>query len=72
MHSNNGLYIKTWEDEIYDLQLIGFMNVLLSIYEYSIEDVRLIVKLLHSEISEKLIEKSMNPYALFSINEMIV
>ena len=79
LQENNGLFIKTWTDEIRDNQLYDFLKLLkgkykfiiiIEIYYYDTKDVRNIIKNIKKEVGKRLIKNphTQNPYADLSLN----
>jgi CTD small phosphatase-like protein 2 len=62
-HQENGLYIKSWENDITDMQLIGLLGILVSIVEIGFEDIRDVIKIIKQEVTYKTVNTSINPYA---------
>ena len=65
---DNGLLIKTWTYDVYDNQLKDFERILLDIIKYNVEDVRIIIKKIHSCLKMGFIN---NPYSKICIENII-
>lgn len=63
LQPDNSLYIKTWENDIFDNQLKGLANILEYINYANIDDVREIIRIIKKDYIEySLINKCNNPY----------
>lgn len=49
---NNGLHIKTWSNDIKDMQLAELKSILRDIYLYDVNDVRDIIKCIHEDLNK--------------------
>ncbi len=47
---NNGLAIKTWNNDMKDTQLLELKNILKDFYVYEVKDVRLVIKGIHEDL----------------------
>jgi CTD small phosphatase-like protein 2 len=63
----NGLYIKTWENDITDNQLNGLGILLCDLAKRELDDIRKIISIVHSQIDRKLIESSNDPYSFVKL-----
>jgi Dullard-like phosphatase family protein len=66
LQKENGLYIKTWEDDLSDMQLIGILDLLLHITEVGYEDIRIPLAKVKTQIPQKTINTHINPYSLIN------
>ena len=72
LQPNNGLLIKTWTNDLEDKQLLGLLELLLSIKNLEeIKDVRKIINYINSITPYKLIQESKNPYCNIDLNVFI-
>lgn len=70
-HSDNGLYIKTWEDDIEDQQLYGLTNLLLHIAKAGFPDVREAIHIIKKELGNRDINALPNPYDEVNLKKVI-
>lgn len=70
LHPFNGLYIKTWKNDIFDQQLFGLAHLLLSLEEAGFEDIRTAVELIKNELDINEINSLENPYSELSVKKI--
>jgi TFIIF-interacting CTD phosphatase-like protein len=68
LNKENGLTIKTWENDIFDQQLYGLRYLLSAIYQADVDDVRTVIPKITSLVSLKRINNEKNPYMNVDIN----
>ena len=72
LQPENSLYIKTWENDINDIQLTGLGNMLELIDSIGFEDIREVIKILKSDyVDYKLIDNNPNPYSKITKEDLI-
>ena len=69
MQPNNGIYIKTWTNDVNDTQLKDLLKILKDIVIYSVEDVRPIIQKMNEDI--KASGNMINPYANINIPKIL-
>ena len=62
------MLIKSWTYDVYDNQLKDFERILLDIVKFNVEDVRVIIKKIHSCLKMGFIN---NPYSKICIENFI-
>ena len=62
LQPNNGLWTTTWTEDIKETQLQDMCRILLEIYSYKPNDIRLYIKKIKDEVSIKLNKNIQNPY----------
>ena len=62
------MLINSWTYDVYDNQLKDFERILLDIVKFNVEDVRVIIKKIHSSLKFGLIN---NPYSKICIENFI-
>jgi hypothetical protein len=62
-HPDNGLYIKTWREDIFDQQLYGLINLLIDIAKVGFDDIREAIHILKKLLKNRDITVLDNPYA---------
>jgi hypothetical protein len=71
LQPNNGLFIKTWNEEMRDTQLYDFGKILKDIRTLNVPDVRNVIKKLKEEVLKKVKKNSANPYSNIEISKLI-
>lgn len=71
MQPNNGLFIKTWNDDMKDNQLNDLAKILKEIKVHNVPDVRNVIKKIKDEVSKKVKKNCSNPYANIDISKLI-
>lgn len=66
---NNGLAIRTWNDDMKDSQLVDLMKILQDIHSMRIPDVRVIIKKIKEDLSKT--KNTLNPYTNIEISKLI-
>ena len=69
MQPNNGLFIKTWTNDVNDTQLKDLLKILKDIVINNVDDVRPIIQKINEEI--KLSGNLINPYSKINIQKII-
>ena len=69
MQPNNGIYIKTWTNDVNDTQLKDLLKILKDIVIYSVEDVKPIIQKMNEDI--KASGNMINPYANINIPKIL-
>lgn len=69
LQQNNGLFIKTWNDDMKDTHLFDFAKILKDLITYRVNDVRLVIKKLKDEVAKRLKKNIMNPYSNIDITK---
>lgn len=59
----NGLWIKTWNEDMKDSQLLDLLKILKDIYSLQPSDVRVFIKKIKDEVTKRLGKNSSNPYS---------
>ena len=62
---NNGIFIKTWTNDINDIQFKDLLKILKDIVNYNVTDVRTIIQKMNEEI--KISKNIINPYSNINI-----
>ena len=65
--TNNGLWTKTWTEDMKDTQLNDFIRILKEIYDINPSDVKVLIKKIKEEVNLKLNKNINNPYAKLEI-----
>lgn len=63
LQQNNGLFIKTWNEDMKDTQLYDFGKFLKDLYLMKVPDIRVVLKRIKEEVMKRLKKNSQNPYA---------
>ena len=66
---NNGIYIKTWKNEVNDSELKDLLKILKDIVLYNVNDVRPIIQKMNEEI--KFSGSLINPYSNINLQKII-
>ena len=66
---NNGLGIRTWNEDMKDTQLVDLLKILQDIITYKVTDVRMIIKKIREEITKS--KNTLNPYSSIDISKYI-
>ena len=69
MQPNNGIYIKTWTNDINDCQLKDILKLLKDIVIFNIDDVRPLIQKMNEEIKAN--GNMINPYSNISIPKIL-
>ena len=67
LQNNNGLAIKTWNEDMKDTQLIDLLKILKDIYIMRVPDVRIIIKKMREDAIKA--KNILNPYANVEISK---
>lgn len=71
LQSNNGLWIKTWTDDIKDTNLLDLETVLLELNTMKLDDVRPIIKKIKDEVNKRMNKNISNPYNQLKISSLL-
>jgi CTD small phosphatase-like protein 2 len=71
LQQNNGLFIKTWNDDMKDNQLLDFSKLLKDLYLLRTPDIRPVMKKLKEEVAKRLKKNLQNPYANIDLTKFI-
>lgn len=71
LQQNNGLFIKTWNDDMKDTQLNDFSKLLKDLFELKLPDVRIVVKKIKDEVSRRVKKNNQNPYANLDLSKYL-
>jgi CTD small phosphatase-like protein 2 len=71
LQQNNGLFIKTWNEDIKDTQLFDFSKLLRDLYALRPTDIRVILKKVKEEVGKRLKKSNANPYANLELTKFI-
>lgn len=63
----NGLWIKTWNEDMKDSQLLDLFKLLKDIYSLQPSDVKVVIKKIKDEVTKRLGKNSSNPYSNISL-----
>lgn len=63
----NGLWIKTWNEDMKDSQLFDLFKLLKDIYSLQPSDVKVVIKKIKDEVTKRLGKNSSNPYSNISL-----
>ena len=69
MQPNNGIFIKTWTNDINDLQFKDLLKILKDIVTYNVNDVRTVIQKMNDEI--KISRNMIRPYANINVSKLI-
>ena len=69
MQPNNGILIKTWTNDVNDLQFKDLLKILKDIVTYNVEDVRTVIQKMNDEI--KISRNYIRPYGNINISKLI-
>ena len=69
MQPNNGIFIKTWTNDINDVQLKDLLVILKDIVSLKVNDVRTIIQKMNDEI--KLGRNIIRPYGNINVAKLI-
>jgi Dullard-like phosphatase family protein len=69
MQPNNGLYIKTWINDMNDYQFKDLLKILIDIVALNVMDVRLIIEKINQKINRE--NNLINPYYNINIEKLI-
>lgn len=69
LHPNNGLYLRTWCNDIFDQQLLGLTDLLIKIEEEGYDDVRKSIELVKNQLNNMDINLLENPYKMITLNK---
>ena len=69
MQPNNGIFIKTWTNDINDVQFKDLLKILKDIVSFNVNDVRPIIQKMNDEI--KISRNIIRPYANINISKLI-
>ena len=71
LQPNNGLFIKTWNEEMKDTQLNDFAKILRDIKILNVTDVRGVIKKIRDEVLKRVKKNAANPYANIEVSKLI-
>ena len=71
LQPNNGLDIKTWTDEMRDSQLLDIGNMLKDLINKKPSDVRVVLKKIKEEVSQRIRKNCFNPYKNIIVDKYI-
>ncbi len=71
LQQNNGLFIKTWNDDMKDTQLMDFAKILRDLVIMRVPDVRIVLKKLKEEVSRRLKKNNLSPYANIEVAKFL-
>jgi TFIIF-interacting CTD phosphatase-like protein len=69
LQNNNGLAIKTWNEDMKDSQLSDFLKILTDIYVLKVPDVRNVIKRIREDLIKT--KNNMNPYSSIDISKYL-
>ena len=69
MQPNNGLFIKTWTNDINDVQFKDLLKILKDIVSLNVNDVRPIIQKINDEI--KISRNIIRPYLNINVSKLI-
>ena len=69
MQPNNGIFIKTWTNDINDMQFKDILKILKDIVAYNVNDVRTIIQKMNDEI--KISRNIVRPYGNINVSKLI-
>ena len=69
MQPNNGIFIKTWTNDINDVQLKDILKILKDIDSYNVTDVRPIIQKMNDDI--KISRNIIRPYLNINISKYL-
>ena len=69
MQPNNGIFIKTWTNDINDIQFKDLLKILKDIVMYNVNDVRTVIQKMNEEI--KISRNIIRPYGNINIAKLI-
>ena len=69
MQPNNGILIKTWTNDVNDVQFKDLLKILKDIVTYNVEDVRTVIQKMNDEI--KISRNFIRPYGNINISKLI-
>jgi CTD small phosphatase-like protein 2 len=69
LQNNNGLAIKTWNEDMKDTQLSDFQKILTDIYVLKVPDVRNVIKRIREDLIKT--KNNMNPYSSIDISKYL-
>ena len=69
MQPNNGIFIKTWTNDINDVQFKDLLKILKDIVSFNVNDVRPIIQKMNDEI--KISRNMIRPYANINVSKLL-
>ena len=69
MQPNNGIFIKTWTNDINDTQFRDLLKILKDIVALNVNDVRTVIQKMNEEI--KISRNIINPYAHINVGKLV-
>ena len=69
MQPNNGLYVKTWINDMNDCQFKDLLKILIDIVLFKVVDVRLIIEKINQKINQE--NNLINPYYNINVEKLI-
>ena len=69
MQPNNGLYVKTWINDMNDYQFKDLLKILIDIVLFKVVDVRLIIEKINQKINQE--NNLINPYYNINVEKLI-
>ena len=69
MQPNNGIFIKTWTNDINDVQFKDLLKILKDIVSFNVNDVRPVIQKMNDEI--KISRNMIRPYANINVSKLI-
>ena len=69
MQPNNGIFIKTWTNDINDVQFKDLLKILKDIVSFNVSDVRPVIQKMNDEI--KISRNMIRPYANINVSKLI-
>ena len=69
MQPNNGLYVKTWINDMNDYQFKDLMKILIDIVLFNVTDVRMIIEKINQKINKD--NNLINPYYNINVEKLI-
>ena len=69
MQPNNGIFIKTWTNDVNDVQFKDLLKILKDIVTYNVEDVRTVIQKMNDEI--KISRNIIRPYGNINVSKLI-
>jgi CTD small phosphatase-like protein 2 len=71
LQQNNGLFIKTWNDDMRDTQLLDFLKILRDLVVSAVPDVRIVLKKIKDEVNKRIKKNATNPYANIEVQKFL-
>lgn len=69
--TENGLWIRTWTEDMKDTQLLDLSRILKDIYNLKPMDVRVVLKKIKDDVNNKLNKNIHNPYLRIDVSSLV-